>query len=155
MKNHILFYNLITLLMFASTGCKKECDYWYKGDDCSTEVRQDYFGLYNGTYEENDLTPLFLSDRFDVDVTVTAYPNDPKGFYLISPFDSVYAVLSSETTFSIPFHSYPSPGLGYDSYDVEGSGSFTGSQVTFSYDMVLRGGPNGDVPLVFSFDGLK
>lgn len=135
-----------------------QCDYWYTGDNCETEVRSKHQGTYNGTMEENQITPLFAVDRFDVDITLAEHTEDPKRMRLSDPFlgYDLYVTLSSESTFTFTPRSYSSLLPGTESVDlIEGSGTFDGVQMNYTYDLVFHQTNGSDILITFSYSGIK
>lgn len=126
MKNLIKLssYLLLTaVLAIGFTGCQKTCDEWYELDDNDCiEIRIQYYGTYVGTVTVD-------GQSLNAYMEIGEYSGDVQRLR-VEGEGSVYLELSSESTFNIPLqNSYSSQGT----VQVEGSGSFSGSQLVLNY----------------------
>lgn len=146
---------------FFLSGCsKQECEFWLEGNDCETEVKQKYFGTYNGIAKENDFTPIFLSDRFDVDVTVSNYPDNPKRLYFEDwAFGQYYVILTSDQNFTVPLQALEidtSSNNIFESMEFEGYGRFNDeSQMSYTIEAHIATGFGSSGTEVFEYSGTK
>ena len=127
----------LAVFVFAFSSCKKECEYWEEGKKCDTEVREKYFGTYNGVVTISGTPQNAYS-------AVATSSDGPKNFIIDSQID---CELTSETAFDIPLQNFYSGG---NAMQVEGSGSFSGNQLIYNCILTFNGATN-----VMSFSGTK
>ena len=113
------------LFAFTLTNCSNEnCEDWHEGDDCSTEQRDKFYGVYAGalkTYNpQGDLVsegPLELAIEQGTEINELRLTDQP---------DCVFVLTNPrETGFSIPNYDGGADGT------VNGEGGFNGKTVFF------------------------
>lgn len=60
---------MLLLIAAVFTGCKKECQWYLTGDDCEKEVREDFYGTYNGNFVASGQT-------YAGHATLSAHPSE-------------------------------------------------------------------------------
>jgi len=97
------------LLLTAFTGCKKLCDEWHEGNFCKDEVRERYYGTYNG----------YNSAMGNFSINVTGGPSERD-----LNLDGIEARLTSKTDFTVNSQ-YVFYGGTYAT--ISGYGNFSGN----------------------------
>ena len=117
---------LATLLFaFALTNCSREnCEDWYEGDDCSTQQRDKFYGVYIGVLKTYDLQGNLVSEGpIDLAIEQGSEINELR---LTNQPDCVFVLMNpGETEFSIPDYN------GGTSGTVNGEGGFNGKTIFF------------------------
>ena len=117
---------LATLLFaFALTNCSREnCEDWYEGDDCSTQQRDKFYGVYIGVLKTYDLQGNLVSEGpIDLAIEQGSEINELR---LTNQSDCVFVLMNpGETEFSIPDYN------GGTSGTVNGEGGFNGKTIFF------------------------
>ena len=117
---------LATLLFaFALTNCSREnCEDWYEGNDCSTQQRDKFYGVYIGvlkTYDpQGDLVsegPIDLTIEQGTEINELRLTNQPDCVFVLTT--------TGETGFTIPNYNGGTGGT------VNGEGGFNGKTVFF------------------------
>ena len=137
-------FTLLSLMFILSVGlnsCTKECEEWYEGDDCKTEVRAKFFGVYAGTATTN-------GQSANAQTQVSTSTSGINSFSISLTTGEITATLSSkEGTFSIPLQNIYYQGT---TSQIEGSGSFNGNQMIMNYIWSFQG-----VNYTINFTGTK
>ena len=120
---------LATLLFaFALTNCSREnCEDWYEGDDCSTQQRDKFYGVYIGVLKTYDLQGNLVSEGpIDLAIEQGSEINELR---LTNQPDCVFVLMNpGETEFSIPDYN------GGTSGTVNGEAGFNGKTIVFLLD---------------------
>ena len=88
---------VLLLIAAALTGCKKECQWFMTGDDCEQEVREDFYGTYNGNFVANGQT-------YSGHATLSAHPSGPTQLLLDG---NIVVRLGNTTTAFIDQQAFP------------------------------------------------
>ena len=158
MKNrffYALIFSLFTIFLISS--CKEKdpcegvscqnggvcltgtcnCPAWYEGTSCETQVRSKYYGNYTGIFAAGGTSSN----------TTFAFEASSDGVDYMKWGGSQTLKLTSNTTFKIPLQKlYTST----KTYDIEGSGSFSGSQVILNFNATAN-----SQTTAFNFSGTK
>jgi hypothetical protein len=113
------------------------CAAWYEGTTCETQVRTKYFGDYKG---------IFAATGTSSTVTFT-FETSSDGVDIIKWGGTQTLKLTSNTTFKIPLQKLYTASK---TYDIEGSGSFSGSQVILNFNATAN-----SQTTTFNFSGTK
>ena len=116
------------LFAFTLTNCSNEnCEDWYEGDDCSTEQRDKFYGVYAGalkTYNpQGDLVsegPIELAIEQGTEINELRLTDQPDCVFVLTD--------PGETGFTIPNYDGGTGGT------VNGEGGFNGKTVFFILD---------------------
>jgi len=113
------------LFAFTLTNCSREnCEDWYEGDDCSTQQRDKFYGVYIGVLKTYDLQGNLVSEGpIDLAIEQGSEINELR---LTNQPDCVFVLMNpGETEFSIPDYN------GGTSGTVNGEGGFNGKTIFF------------------------
>jgi len=140
--NKFLTAALIATLSISFAGCKLECDDWMEEQDGEcVEMRAEHFGSYVGMATAGGQT---ANAQIDVSTNTSAVNN--LNFLLTS--GNAYMTLTDESgAFSIPLQNLYYQGI---TASIEGSGSFSGNQLTMNYVLTFQGANT-----IVSFTGTK
>ena len=124
MKKLIVFIFSIVLL----GSCAKECDQWYEGSNCDVEMREKFYGVFNGTLTGAGQT---------MTVTTSITPSSDGVQKLI--IDGVaYVELSTTTTFTYPTQTIIDPTNGNWTIE-DGSGVLDEDNLTYNFYATIGG----------------
>ena len=115
----------VLLFVLTLTNCSNEnCEDWYEGDDCSTEQRDKFYGVYVGVFKTYDLQGNLVSEGpIDLAIEQGSEINELR---LTNQPDCVFVLMNpGETEFSIPDYN------GGTSGTVNGEGGFNGKTIFF------------------------
>ena len=113
------------LLAFTLTNCSREnCEDWYEGDDCSTQQRGKFYGVYAGVLKTYDPQgglvsegPIDLAIEQGTEINELRLTNQPDCVFVLTT--------TGETGFTIPNYNGGADGT------VNGEGGFNGKTVFF------------------------
>ena len=116
------------LFAFTLTNCSNEnCEDWYEGDDCSTQQRDKFYGVYVGdrkTYNpQGDLVsegPIELAIEQGTEINELRLTDQPDCVFVLTD--------PGETAFSIPDYDGGVDGT------VNGEGGFNGKTIFYIID---------------------
>lgn len=115
---------LATLLFVLTlTNCSREnCEDWYEGDDCSTQQRDKFYGVYIGVLKTYDPQGGLVSEG-PIDLTIEQ-GSEINELRLTNQPDCVFVLTTTgETGFTIPNYNGGTGGT------VNGEGGFNGKTV--------------------------
>ena len=115
----------VLLFVLTLTNCSNEnCEDWYEGDDCSTEQRDKFYGVYVGVFKTYDLQGNLVSEGpIDLAIEQGSEINELR---LTNQPDCVFVLTDpGETGFSIPDYDGGVDGT------VNGEGGFNGKTIFF------------------------
>lgn len=124
MKNLLLY----ALLLFAATGCKKECDNWHEGKNCKNEIRQKYYGSYTGTLTTASGT---VGVVFDISENLYGPRFFNLGNYYCEIMDNGSFLIPSQTVFA-----------GNQIQTIDGGGTYSNGEISFYYFVSTNNGPS-------------
>ena len=113
------------LFAFTLTNCSREnCEDWYEGDDCSTQQRGKFYGVYVGVLKTYDPQGGLVSEG-PIDLTIEQ-GTEINELRLTNQPDCVFVLTTTgETGFTIPNYNGGTGGT------VNGEGGFNGKTVFF------------------------
>jgi len=124
--NKLFSLFLIGSIALVNVGCNEECDEWHEGDDCKSEVRTKYYGIYTGTFPGPGGLPK--------QVLVSEYPEDIQRLNIVVPYNNNMTLYLEYTPQSGSF-TIPSQTIVYSeqvSSRFSGMGNFNGDELYFS-----------------------
>jgi len=125
MKKTIIMMSMAAAMLTAVTGCKPVCNEWYEADGTKcVEVREQFYGTYTGTMTTDGQSAngqLVISEN-SAGVNYLSF--------LLQTGNSTMVLTSEEGAFNIPLQNIYIQGV---TYSIEGSGSFSGSQLVMNY----------------------
>lgn len=103
------------------------CADWYEGDQCETETRKKFYGIYTGVYTQNGQTT-------NGSVELVEFTDNVQRIRLAG--SNNYFVLSGSNAFDVPLQQVVT---NQGTYTMEGSGSLNGNQLTFNVTQTFNG----------------
>lgn len=149
------------VLTVAFSGCKKdlcettsclngatcnegtcECAVGYEGENCGTEMRQKFLGLYTGT-----MTVAGQTGNYQVEINASSQGADKVNIVLVLDNHTYKGEVVNGNSVNIPQQLvYTQQGT----YTVEGSGNLNGSQLILNWNATDQG-----QSLTYNFSGTK
>ena len=115
----------VLLFAFTLTNCSREnCEDWYEGNDCSTQQRDKFYGVYIGVLKTYDPQGALVSEG-PIDLTIEQ-GTEINELRLTNQPDCVFVLtITGETGFTIPNYNGGTGGT------VNGEGAFNGKTLFF------------------------
>ncbi|MCF8459866.1 MAG: hypothetical protein K9G46_04015 [Flavobacteriales bacterium] len=127
MKKAMMMLGIASVMLTTTTGCKKTCDDWneLEDKDC-VEMREKFYGYYVGVYTQNGQTSNGA-------VELSEYSGNVKRIRLTGSGN--YFELTGSSSFEMPLQQV----IDVQTYNMEGSGSLNGNQLTFNATQTYNG----------------